>query len=68
MLKTGAVGLPFRFGQTDRHHLAGIIPFIHGRGHIEPLIALQADQLAPQHAGQCLGDFGFTNPRLALQQ
>jgi len=35
-------------GQTDCHHLAGKIPFIQGRCHIQPFIALQPDQAPPQ--------------------
>jgi len=56
------------FRQPDRHHLPGIVPFIDRRRDIEPLIALQPDQAAPQRPGQHLGDLGLADARLPFEQ
>ena len=55
-------------GEADRHHLAGIVPFVDGRGEVEPLIALQPDQPAPERGRQHLGDLGLAGAGLALEQ
>ena len=54
--------------RLDRQQLALVIPFIQRRRLIEPLIALQPDQLGAVHAGQRFGDLGLADPRLAFQQ
>src|SRR5260221_12822365 len=57
-----------RLGEADLDHLARIVPFINGRGDVEPLIALQADKLPPERSRQHLGDLGLPDPRLPLEK
>ncbi len=54
--------------RLDRQQLPLVIPFVQRGGLVQPLIALQADQLGPMHAGERLGDLGLANPRLTFQQ
>ena len=42
---------------------ARIVPLVDRRGDVEPLVALQADQPAPERGGQHLGDLGLADAR-----
>ena len=55
-------------GRLNLHHLPCIVPLIGGRGDVQPLIALQADQPPSQQACERLCDLGLTNARLALEE
>ena len=68
VLEFGPVRRAARFGETDRHHLPGIIPFVNSRGDIEPLIALQPDVIAAERFRQNLGDFRLADTGLPFQQ
>ena len=57
-----------RFGETDLDHLRLIVPLIDSTRRVEPLIALQPDQLAAKGSGQDFGDLGFADTGLALKQ
>ena len=63
-----AVDVAGRLGEPDLHHLRRIVPLIDGGGDVEPLVALQADQLSPERLGQHLGDLGLADARLAFQE
>ena len=52
----------------DGEHLAWIIPFVERGGRIDALEALQADELAPEDAGERLGGLGLADAGRALQQ
>ena len=56
------------FGEPDRHHLRGIVPFVDRGRDVEALVALQADQPAAERRGEHLGDFGLADARLAFEQ
>ena len=57
-----------RLGEADLDHLARVIPLVDGRGDVEPLVALQADQPAPERRRQHLGDLGLADPGLAFEE
>ena len=59
---------PLGFGGADRDHLRGVVPFVHRRRDVEPLVALQADQPAAQSRGQHLGDLGLADAGLAFEE
>ena len=63
-----AVDHAFGLRQPDRHHLAGIVPLVDRRGDVQPLVALQPDQLAAERGGEHLGDLRLADPRLSFQQ
>ena len=63
-----AVAHALRLGHADLEHLAGIVPFVHRRTDVEPLVALQADQTAVQGLGQDLADLGLADAGLALEK
>ena len=48
--------------------LRGVVPFVQGFTLLQPVIALQADQLPLQRNRQRLGQFSFTDTRLAFEQ
>ena len=50
------VVLAGRFGEADRHHLRGVVPFVDRGGDIEAFVALQADEPAPEAGRQNLGE------------
>ena len=62
------VGLPGRLGDPDLDHLPGVVPLIDGRGHVEPLVALEAHELAAEGRRQDLADLSLAHPRLALEE
>ena len=54
--------------RLDREQLPLVIPFIERGRLIQPLVALQADQLGRMRCGKGLGDLGFADARFALEQ
>ncbi len=68
LLQPGAVDHAFGLRQPDRHHLRGVVPLVDGRGDVQPLVALQPDQLAAERSGEHLGDLRLADPRLSFQQ
>ena len=54
--------------EPDGEHLAGVVPLVEGMVDVEPLVALKADELAPEDGGENLGDFGLADPGLALEE
>ena len=63
-----AVDVAGGFGEPDLHHLRRVVPLVDGGGDVEPLVALEADQLAPERLGQNLGDLGLADAGLALEE
>ncbi len=63
-----AVGVATRLRQADLEHLAGIVPLVDGRGHVQPLVALEADQPPAERLCQHLGDLGLAHAGLALEK
>jgi hypothetical protein len=53
---------------ADFDHLGGVVPLIDRRGNVQPLVALQADELAAERFGQHLGDLGLADTGLALEE
>ena len=68
MLDALLVVLARGLGEPDRHHLRGIVPFVDRGRDVEALVALQADQLAPERRGEHLGDLGLADARLAFEK
>ena len=54
--------------QANFDHLARVVPLINGGGDVEPLIALQAHELAVELFGQDLGDFRLAAADLAFEE
>ena len=52
----------------DPQQLLAVVPLVERLGLVEPLVALQADQLAAAGAGERLGQLGLADPRRALDQ
>ena len=63
-----AIGRSFSFGNTDRDHLRGVVPLVQGRSNVEAFVALEADQSAIQRSGENVGDLGFADTRLTLEE
>ena len=51
-------------GEPDLQHLPLVVPLVDGRRHVEPLVALEADEGTAETGGQNLGDLGLADPRL----
>jgi hypothetical protein len=58
----------FLFRQPDLHHLAAVVPFIGGAGQVQAFVALQPDQVTPQHRGQRARDLGLAGAGFAFQE
>jgi hypothetical protein len=59
------------FGRVHGPHgkqLTGVVPLVQGLGGVDPLVALESDQPAPQQLGEHLRHLGLADPGLALQQ
>ncbi len=52
----------------DPQQLLAVVPLVQRLGLVEPLVALQADQLAPGGARERLGQLGLADPRRTLDQ
>jgi hypothetical protein len=48
--------------------LTGVVPLVDGLGHVDALVALDADQVAARPARQHLGDLGLPDAGFALQE
>ena len=63
------VGLALaQLGGAHGDELARVVPLVEGLAGVDPLVALEADQLAAEQGRQHLGDLGLADPGLALQQ
>ena len=54
--------------RLDGEQLALIVPLVERGVLVEPLVALQADQLGAVHGGERLGDLGLADAGLAFEQ
>ena len=68
VLQPLAVLLALRLRHPDGDHLRRIVPFVDRGRHVEPLVALQADEPAPERAREHLGDLGLADAGLALEK
>jgi hypothetical protein len=68
MLDALAIVLPLRLGGANRDHLGRVVPLIDRIGDIEALVALQADQPAPERGRQDFGDLGLADAGFALEE
>src|SRR6185437_2685270 len=48
--------------------LAGVVPLVEGLVGVNALVALQANQFAPEHRGDHFGKFGLADAYLAFEQ
>src|SRR6185437_1392659 len=55
-------------GESDRHHLRGIVPLIDRARDVETLVALQADEAPAERGGEDLGDLRLADAGLALEE
>ena len=58
----------FRFREANGEHLPRVVPLVGGSSEIEPFVALQADQLTAERAGQHLRDFRLADAGFAFEQ
>ena len=63
-----AIAHALRLGHPDLEHLAGVVPLVDRRAHVQPLVALQPHEAPVQRLGQNLADLGLADARLALQE
>ena len=68
MLEAAGARLAGRLQHADAQDLPRVVPFIDRRRHVQPLVALQADQIGIQDRRQHLGDLGLADPGLSLQE
>ena len=68
MLQPLAIVIALGLAEPDRDHLRGVIPLVDRGRDVEPLVALQPDQLAAERLGQHLGDLGLADAGLAFQK
>ena len=61
-------GEPGRLGRAQMEELAGVVPLVHGLGHIDALVALEPDQGTADPVGENPRDLGLADPGLTLQQ
>ena len=62
------LGGPLALVRLDGQQLALVVPLVERGRLVEPLVALQADQLGAVDRGQRLGDLGLADARLAFEQ
>ena len=62
------LGLAARLQQPDLEHLARVVPLVDGRVDVQPLVALEPDQLRAERRREDLGELGLADPGLALEQ
>ena len=55
-------------GGPKPQQLLGVVPLVQRLGGVEPLVALQPDELPAEHVGQHPGDLGLAHAGLALEQ
>ena len=68
VLEPLAVVAAFGLGDADRDHLRGIVPLVDRGRDVEPFVALQPDQAAPERRREHLGDLGLADAGLALEK
>jgi len=65
LLELGGISsVPLRHAQSQE--LALVVPFVQRRVDVQPLIALESDQLAAKHLREHPGDLGLPNSRVAF--
>ncbi len=64
----GLVLLAGGFREADLDHLARVVPLVGRLRDVEALVALEADQLAPERERHHLADLGLADTRLALEE
>ena len=57
-----------RFHQPDFEELARVVPLVDGLADVEPLVALQPDQVGPEPGGEHLGDLCLADTRFTLEE
>ena len=62
------VGKPLLGQRPDVQHLSRVVPLVQRLRRVDALVALQSDQLAPEHHRERLGDLGLADADLALEQ
>ena len=55
-------------GRLQMQHLPWIVPLVERGLRVEPLVALEADELGVQDAGEDLRDLGLAHPGVALDE
>jgi len=63
-----ALTLAAHLGAAQGEHLARVVPLVNRVRCVQPLVALQANQLAPQPGGKHPGHFGFADAGLTLKK
>ena len=48
--------------------LLGVVPLVQRLGGVEPFVALQTNEVGPEHARHDLGDFRLAHPRVSLDE
>ena len=64
----GLAPLPSGFDEANSEHLAGVVPLIDCLAGVEPLVALQPDQVRVEHRSEHLGHLGLAHPGLAFEK
>ena len=54
--------------RLDGQQLALVVPLVDGGGHIQPFVALQADEPGVENDGEGLGDLGLADAGLTLDE
>ncbi len=54
--------------QSNLEQLPRIVPFVERVRHVQPFVALEANQLGLQRRGQRLGDFGLADAGLPFEK
>src|SRR5262249_11047726 len=63
-----AGALAARLEEPDVHHLAGVVPLVDGVAHVQPFVALEANELAAEDPREHLRDLGLPHAGLALEE
>jgi hypothetical protein len=68
VLDARAIHLVGRLGDADLQHLTGVVPLVGGRGQVQPLVALQAEEAPAQRAREDLRHLGLAHSGLPFQE
>jgi len=63
-----ARGAPTRLLQLDVQELLRVVPFVERRGDVEPLVALQANELRVERPREDFRDFGLADARMSFDE
>ena len=63
-----AVHVAGGFRGADLDHLRRVVPLVDGARRVEPLVALEPDQLPAEPLGEDLGDLGLADAGLAFEE